>query len=152
MTEIWKKLNLKDQSQIVVIDAPNEFKEELYLLSDVKIVRDISSVSKLSFFLAFVTRREQIDQLTLQMTKKAEGDTVIWFAYPKGSSNRYKCDFNRDTGRESLGKAGFEGVRQVAIDEDWSAIRFRKVEYIKSMQRDKKRAMTDVGKKRAGED
>jgi hypothetical protein len=28
--------------------------------------------------------------------------------------------------------AGFDTVRQVAIDEDWSALRFRRVEYIKS--------------------
>jgi len=28
--------------------------------------------------------------------------------------------------------AGFDSVRQVAIDEDWSALRFRRVEYIKT--------------------
>ena len=27
--------------------------------------------------------------------------------------------------------AGFDTVRQVAIDEDWSALRFRRLEYIK---------------------
>jgi len=37
-------------------------------------------------------------------------------------------------------------VRQVAIDEDWSALRFRRVEYVKKMTRDKKRAMTRAGK------
>jgi hypothetical protein len=26
---------------------------------------------------------------------------------------------------------GFDTVRQVAIDDDWSALRFRRVEYIK---------------------
>ncbi len=41
-----------------------------------------------------------------------------------------------------MGAVGFEGVRQVAIDEDWSALRFRRVEYIKRMTRDPKRAMT----------
>ena len=34
-----------------------------------------------------------------------------------------------------MGKAGFEGVRMVAIDEDWSAVRFRRVEFIKTMTR-----------------
>ncbi len=47
-----------------------------------------------------------------------------------------------------LGKLGFEGVRQVAIDEDWSALRFRRVEFIKTMSRDKKRAMSELGKAR----
>jgi hypothetical protein len=58
------------------------------------------------------------------------------------------CEFNRDTGWAALGAAGFEGVRMVAIDEDWSALRFRRVEFIQTMTRDKKRAMTKRGKKK----
>ena len=34
-----------------------------------------------------------------------------------------------------MGDAGFEPVRMVAIDEDWSALRFRRVEFIKTMNR-----------------
>jgi hypothetical protein len=52
--------------------------------------------------------------------------------YPKGTSKRYTCDFNRDSGWEVIRNAGFDSVRQIAIDEDWSALRFRRVEYIKS--------------------
>ena len=33
------------------------------------------------------------------------------------------------------GAAGFEPVRMVAIDEDWSALRFRRAEFIKTMTR-----------------
>jgi len=40
-------------------------------------------------------------------------------------------------------------VRQVAIDEDWSAVRFRRVASIKAMQRDPKTAMTARGKQLA---
>ena len=52
-------------------------------------------------------------------------------AYPKGSSKRLTCDFNRDTGWSPLRAVGFGPVRQVAIDEDWSALRFRRAEFIK---------------------
>jgi len=45
-----------------------------------------------------------------------------------------------------LGKSGFEPVRMVAIDEDWSALRFRKPENIKKMTRSF--AMTAEGKKK----
>ena len=34
-----------------------------------------------------------------------------------------------------MGEAGFEPVRMVAIDEDWSALRFRRAEFIKNMTR-----------------
>jgi hypothetical protein len=36
----------------------------------------------------------------------------------------------------------------VAIDEDWSAVRFRRVEFIKTMDRDVRGAMSKVGKAR----
>jgi hypothetical protein len=73
---------------------------------------------------------------------------VIWFAYPKGSSQQYACDFNRDTGWAALGAAGFEPVRQVAIDADWSALRFRRAAFVKTMTRDASRAISSLGKSR----
>jgi len=60
---------------------------------------------------------------------------VVWFAYPKGSSKRYKSEIDRDHGWKILGREGFEPVRMVAIDEDWSAKRFRRVEFLKNMTR-----------------
>ena len=107
-----------------------------------------SKIKSISFSLVFVIKKAELDTLSKAITKKAEGDAIIWFVYPKKSSKKYTCDFNRDSGWDVLGKAGFEGVRQVAIDEDWSAVRFRKVEFIQSMKRDPKRALTKEGKKR----
>jgi hypothetical protein len=48
-----------------------------------------------------------------------------------------------------MGAAGFEPVRQVAIDGDWSAVRFRRVEFIERLTRDPSRAMTREGRRRA---
>jgi hypothetical protein len=79
---------------------------------------------------------------------QASGDPVIWFAYPKGTSKKYDCEFNRDNDWHALGEAGFERVRQVAIDADWSAIRFRRVEHIKSLKRSSSMALTKEGKSR----
>jgi hypothetical protein len=64
------------------------------------------------------------------LVPKSQGDVVLWFAYPKQSSKRYRCDFNRDNGFDGLSAAGFDSVRIAAIDEDWSALRFRRVEAI----------------------
>ena len=70
-----------------------------------------------------------------------EGDSikrtvaVLWIAYPKGTSKEYKCEFNRDSGWLVLGAAGFEPVRQDAIDDDWSALRIPRVKHIKTMTR-----------------
>ena len=81
------------------------------------------------------------------ITVAAEGDAILWICYPKKSSKKYKCDFNRDSGWTVLGAAGYEPVRMVAIDEDWSALRFRKAENIKTLTRSK--TISQEGKKRA---
>ncbi len=58
-------------------------------------------------------------------------------------------DFNRDTGSDALGAIGFEAVRQIAIDEDWTALRFRRAEFVKSLARAPQRAMSAEGRAKA---
>jgi hypothetical protein len=89
-------------------------------------------VPEIGFSLAFVTRQSEVDALAGPVAARAKGDAIVWFAYPKGTSKKYKCDFNRDTGWEILKAAGFDTVRAISIDDDWTALRFRRKEYIKS--------------------
>jgi hypothetical protein len=144
---VFAKLNLKDQKEIVVVNAPDSFGPEMKKLSGVTVRTKVPD-QPVSFAVAFVMRQPEVDAIAKSLTKVAEGDAIIWFAYPKGSSKRYKSEINRDNGWKALGAAGFEGVRMVAIDEDWSAVRFRRVEFIKTMNRDVSGAMTRAGKAR----
>jgi len=128
------KLNLKDQAEIVVLNTPASFEPELKSLKGVTVRRDAKG-GDIDFSLAFVMTQKEVDTLGPQVAKKAKGDAVVWFAYPKGSSKKYKSQINRDNGWAVMGDAGFEPVRMVAIDEDWSAVRFRRVEFIKTMNR-----------------
>ena len=146
---VFGKLNLKDQTDIVILNAPASFLPEIERLRGVAVRRTLSGAPPITFVLAFVTRRTELDAVASELTLRAAGDAVVWFAYPKGTSKRYTCDFNRDTGWQVLGAAGFEGVRQVAIDEDWSALRFRRAEFIKTMTRDPARAMSAAGRRRS---
>jgi hypothetical protein len=146
MPSVFAKLNLKDQSQIAVLHAPPSFEPELASLRGVAVARDLKSAGKAEFFLAFVTKQKEIDALGKAIAKSAKGDAVVWFAYPKKSSKKYTCEFSRDTGFQPLGALGFEPVRIVAIDEDWSAIRLRRAGFIKSLTRSY--AFTEEGKAR----
>lgn len=130
----FAKLNLKDQTEIVVLNAPASFEPELKALKGVTVRRDMKG-GDIGFSLAFVTTQREVDALGPQVGKKAKGDAIVWFAYPKGSSKKYKSEINRDGGWAVMGKAGFEGVRMIAIDDDWTAVRFRRVEFIKTMNR-----------------
>jgi len=144
----FEKLNLKDHKQILVLNAPESFEPELNTLRGIAVQRGLKSTGQTEFSLAFVTKQKEVDTLGKAIAKKVEGDAVVWFAYPKGSSKKYKSEINRDSGWKVLGEAGFEPVRMVAIDEDWSAVRFRRVEFIKTLTRGKQHRMSAGGKAR----
>src|SRR5512143_3385910 len=46
---------------------------------------------------------------------------AFWVAYPKGG----RADINRDSLWPILAEFGFRPISQVALDETWSALRFR---------------------------
>ncbi len=146
MPNVFDKLNLKTETQLVVINAPESFEAALAALEGREILRDAKQAKTVTFALVFATTQKEVDQSTKALTAKIADDGVLWFAYPKQTSKKYQCEFNRDTGWQTLGDAGYEPVRQVAIDEDWSALRFRKVAFIKSFKR--AGAISVEGKKR----
>jgi hypothetical protein len=150
MGTVFAKLNLKDHKQIVVLDAPGSFEGELAALKGVEVIRDLKKAKDVTFSLAFVTTQEQVNALAPAIGRKAVGDAVVWFAYPKGSSKKYKSQINRDSGWSVLGQEGFESVRMVAIDEDWSAKRYRRAGFIKNMTRPEEYRLTGSGKALAG--
>lgn len=100
------------------------------------------------FLLLFVVDSKALEAAIALMDGHVDGDTVLWFAYPKKSSKRYRSDINRDEGWLPLGKLGYEPVRQIAIDEDWSALRFKKATRIKKLTRKTSMALSEEAKRR----
>lgn len=150
MTPLFKKLNLKeDHQKILILNAPASFQPEIAAISKNVIVTDqIITAGTIDFVMVFVTKQVEIDAITPALAAQLQDDGILWFCYPKGSSKKYTCNFNRDTGWSVPGTYGFEPVRMVAIDEDWSALRFRRVQHIKKMTR--RFALTNEGKAKAG--
>jgi hypothetical protein len=147
MNPVFKKMNYKEQKIIHSVNSPASFEKDLKEIAQLAAVKkQIKATDKAEFIIAFCTTQKEIDTLTPVFAKALLGDGLLWFAYPKGTSKKYKCDFNRDTGWAILGQHGFEPVRHVAIDDDWSALRFRRVEHIKTMTRSF--AMTKEGKEK----
>jgi hypothetical protein len=48
-----------------------------------------------------------------QLAAACTGDAILWMVYPKGTSKKYRCEFNRDSGWAVLAAAGFQPVRMV---------------------------------------
>lgn len=131
-TALFSKLNFKEQKEILILNPPAEFNGEIDAIKQYTAVKlAAKDSSTISFALIFVQSVGDLNAGTKAITKKLLPDALLWFAYPKGSSKKYKASINRDRGWELLLNMGYDAVRAVAIDEDWSALRFRKTEFIK---------------------
>lgn len=136
MDAIFKKLNYKDQKEIFVFHHPDSFNENLKSIAETTEIKTaVRKSDKVSFVIIFAVQQAVLDKTFPKVAPQLIDDAVVWIAYPKKSSKKYTADFNRDSGWEVMGQYDMEGVRMVAIDEDWSALRFRKVDYIKTMNR-----------------
>lgn len=125
MTPLFKKLNYKEGQTIVCLNAPDSFQPALEeMRSETAIIQNEKEITVVNFAMVFATKQAEVDHFAVLLAPKCEGDALLWFCYPKGSSKKYKCEFNRDNGWQVLGQLGWEGVRMVAIDEDWSAPSF----------------------------
>lgn len=82
------------------------------------------------FFLAFVRDRVALAEAMTAVVPFYQRGGHLWLAYPK-KSGAMRSDLNRDSGWDELAGAGLRPVTQIAIDADWSALRFRFADEIK---------------------
>jgi hypothetical protein len=73
--------------------------------------------------LVFVKTLAEVDSKCAPAVDAAKEDRIAWIAYPK--AGQLGTDLNRDVLWKRLLEQGIQGVRQVAIDDVWSALRFR---------------------------
>lgn len=127
-TPLFKKLNYKAQPVIWIVNEPDSFRDEMKAMKEFADVRSgIPSPSdKPMFVLVFAPVKSVLDSVTGSLIPSLSKDTVLWFAYPKQTSKNYKCDYNRDKGWDVISSEGYQGVRMISIDDDWSALRFKK--------------------------
>lgn len=77
-----------------------------------------------TFRIAFARNAAELEEAAAQVAANYTAGGHLWLCYPK-KSGRIKSDITRDVGWEPIHTLGLLGVRQVALDEDWSALRFR---------------------------
>ena len=119
---LLKKLFFKGQAPVLLLALPPELRG----LSKAFGKADGSPKGKYGFVLAFVKSLKEGEKLAKTLPKHLEEKTVVWVAYPKGTSKQYRSDYNRDTGHALMGKHGLDGVSLVSLGDDWSAMRFKK--------------------------
>jgi len=85
----------------------------------------------LDFVQLFVRDSAELAEHTPAALAAIKRDGVFWISYPKKSSG-VVSDLTRDEGWAPITAAGLRPVTQIAIDEIWSAVRWRPIELVKS--------------------
>jgi len=133
MKGILDKLNYKGQKRIAVIHAEESFIKALSKdLKDIQTDIEIDQRYPYEFMILFVKSISEVEFIAPVALHNLLADGVLWFCYPKKSSKKFSSDLKRDHGWKALNDLGFHGIRMVSVDDDWSAMRFRNVKYIKS--------------------
>lgn len=143
MNPILKKLNYSGQDPLLILNSPEEYNE---VINEIGATVHSTIEGKYEFIQVFVKSLTEATGIAEEVIKALDGDGYLWICYPKGTSKKYKSDVNRNTLLDVFAPYNFEGVRQVAIDDDWSAMRIRYVDNIKTMNR--KTAKSEKGKER----
>lgn len=129
MSPIAKKLGIKPAMSALVIAAPPGYLKLLAPLPDSVVVSDVASGTH-EFIQLFATRASQIKQSAPPLLKHATPGALFWVAYPKKTSG-VESDLSRELVCEVIKPTGWRPVSIVAIDDTWSALRFRPIKDVK---------------------
>ena len=113
-----KKLSLKNGTSVAVLDAPPTI--DLVLPPGIR----PSERGPADVVLAYVTNRAALAKSMPRATKRMTKGGTLWVAYPK--AGQLGTDLNRDSLARAVRETGLEPIGQIAIDEVWSALRFRR--------------------------
>jgi hypothetical protein len=115
--DLAAKLQLKNGQSLETVLLPES------ITSDLAVVAPAGDSDLEPALVVFVVDRTTLQEQLTQIVAAATRDRLTWVAYPK--AGQLGTDLNRDSLAALLGASGVEPVRQIAIDDVWSALRFR---------------------------
>ncbi len=118
VVSVASKLQIKPGQAVCVIGRPLD--ATLDLGQELELVQD---PTKSDAVIVYCTSRADLEQLSAPLLAAARRDALTWVAYPK--AGQLGTDLNRDTLAALIQAEGVRPVRQIAIDDLWSALRLR---------------------------
>jgi len=134
MQTLCDKLQLKEEKNLLIQGLPSTIEKQFSKLSFAKNVTPLLKTRKIDFALVFAVNENQLNGILKEVLPALQQEARLWVAYPKTAS-KITSDLNRDCSWGMVTNAGYENVRQVALDHVWSALRFKKADQIANMTR-----------------
>lgn len=122
---IAQKLLIKAGRTVLLVNAPRGYQ---MLLGKLPVgVKLLKTTKPADVVQVFVASRQELEAQLPKLKPLVNAGGLLWVTYPKGTSKKFKADIHRDTIHACGKTLGLEGVALIAIDDDWSAMRFKVV-------------------------
>lgn len=120
-TQLLHKLQIASGTRLWLINVPQPIAEELTAGAEVEPVHGDSYYDGV---LACFAGPAEVEAMVPRILSELPPDGLLWLAYREGEGGK-ETSLTRDLGWEPLDQAGYRPVLQVALDDEWSALRFR---------------------------
>jgi hypothetical protein len=130
---IIKKLGIKPGMRALVMAAPDGYVQRLTPWPEgVEVATKPAGTYQ--FIQFFATRMAEIEKSAPSLLQRAAAGAVVWITYPKKTSG-IDSDLSRDVLAAAMTDKGWRPVSIVALDDVWSALRFRPIADVKSKKK-----------------
>jgi hypothetical protein len=115
-----ERLQVKGERRLAVIGAPAVMDKRI------GVNKARAAVAEAEVVLLFTPDRAGFDAGLRGLLKTMPKTAILWVAYPKLTS-KLAADLSRDVIHKLAPKHGLDTVSQIAIDDDWSALRLKRL-------------------------
>ena len=118
MSSTAQKLRIKENFDLLTINAPADFKKNIgELPRGVRISNDSKIYNQVHWF---VMNKAQMDKELNSVLKLVNDDVILWIYYPKGTS-KVQTDLTRDKGWDNLlNHDELSWISLISFDDTWS--------------------------------
>ena len=128
-----KKLRLTAELTVAVLNAPDGYLARLRP-GPATITTELSPAQTFDAVQLFVNSKDELRRLGPDAVRATRPGGLLWITYPKGGVGRPAADLpatpswvQSDVLGELTGQVGYKPVAFVAVDESWTALRFKRV-------------------------
>lgn len=123
---LLSKLQVRPGSRLKLLETPPEIAAQLAGEG----AQLVDESAQCEAVVAFCNGPADVARLRYQAISGLQDDGLLWFAYRKGAAGK-TSGLTRDQGWDPLVDAGYTTVRSIAIDVNWTGLRFRLARLVK---------------------
>ena len=133
MKPLRDKIGWKPGQRVLLLNLPDGMESPFSGIAHTAATTAKKVSGKFDLVLAFTRDQAALASVAKVVLSAIGENPLLWLAYPK-KSGAIPTDITRDAGWGPMFDAGYIVVAIAAVDEDWSAVRFRPKHLVKSVR------------------